>query len=445
MKIKDSVVLSIILLLLIGLSGCTKDVSKLPFAPEPSTKDFPESKTQKLNAHIFIDRSESMAGYAMPCGTCMDKFKNYGVPDSNYYKLLHALPEAMLTAGAYNGISYHVFSSNIENISLYNFKNTLRSDFYRGLTSPIDEVIDNPNVCKGDNLTVIITDLYQKESYVEPLVHKLTKKCVEGRYAIGVWAIKSQFKGTIFDLDLEDSSMPYSTADKQEDEYKLFYLLVIGKHRDIKAFYDNLSNLIQFLNQNNTRFNIISPYLANTPVTLDIEKPPIKKDLNCLKNKKYEIRCNATAFTKNSTDAWVKTTLEYHPLQNGIPFVAKGLAAEVSRIEVYKGGKFVEAPDIKKDTLTVNVTSLNDNNLSLEIKNNLKELSEGIYRYELYVRPSEDSYTLPDWWNSWSKSDPVKEARWKTLHQRLFLRSIWKANYDYHRPAVGKFYYVIGK
>lgn len=442
MKIK----IVLIVFLCIIFVGCTQDIGSLPDAPIPSVKDIPEPKTSKLSAHIFIDSSESMAGYAMPCGTCMDKFKNYGVPDSNYYKLLHALPEAMLTAGAYNGISYHVFSSNIENISLYNFKNTLRSNFYRGLTSPIDEIIDNQSVCKGTNLAVIITDMYQKESYIEPLVHKVTKRCIEKQYAIGVWAIKSQFAGRLFDLDLEDRSAAYSTEGKKEDEYKPFYLLIIGKHRDVEAFYENLSKSVQFLNENNSRFNIISPYLEDTPSVLNREKAPLKEDINCLKNSKYEIRCNATALTKNSSTAWVKTTLNYFPLEYSIPFMANGLTVDVSKVEVYKDGQYVDAtPQVKKDTATVNVTSQADNTLAIEIKNNLKELPEGIYRYELYIRPTDNSYQHPEWWSGWSTEDPERDPRWKTLHQRLFLRSIWKASYDHNKPAIGKFYYVVGK
>lgn len=437
--------IAVVFFLIAIVSGCTKDVSKLPTAPEPGVKDFPEQKTSKLSAHIFIDRSESMAGYAMPCGTCRDKFKNYGVPDSNYYKLLHALPEAMLASGAYNGITYHVFSDKIDNMSLYNFKKVLKSNFYAGTTSPIDEVIDDPNVCKATNLTVIITDLYQKESYIEPLVHKVTKGCIEKQYAIGVWAIKSQFAGRLFDLDLEDRSAAYFTEGKKEGEYKAFYLLIIGKHRDVEAFYENLSKSVQFLNQNNSRFNIISPYLEDTPAVLNTEKAPLKKDLNCLKNSNYEIRCNATAFTENSSTAWVKTTLNYFPLKYSVPFKANGLTAEVSKVEVYKGGQYVDAPQVKKDTATVNVTSQADNTLAIEIKNNLKELPEGIYRYELYIRPTDNSYQHPEWWSEWSTEDPERDPRWKTLHQRLFLRSIWKASYDYNRPAIGKFYYVVGK
>ncbi len=434
-----------LLFLSLTFSGCTKDISKLPNAPESDVTEFPEQRNPKLSAHIFVDDSESMAGYAMPCKSCNDKFRKYGVPESNYYKLLQALPEAMITAGTYNSIKYHSISNIIPEMAAYKFRNSLRSDFYKSGTSPIDQVIDSKSVCTGNNLAVIITDLYQKESYIEPLVQKLTRKCLEGRYAVGVWGIKSQFKGTIFDRDIEDGSAEYSTVGKPIGEYKPFYLIILGKHHDVEALYENLHNSVEFLNHDNENFNILSPYLVNTPSVLDIETAPEKADLNCLRNKKNEIRAYATPTARNSTSAWVKTSFKYSLLKYSPPLLGSKFDIEVAKVETFTANKFVECANVKKDTVSVIVANKGNNTLSLEVKNNIKELPEGIYRYEIIVRPSEDSYKLPEWWTLWGTEDPTRDPLWKTLHQRLFLRSLWKAYYELSKPMLGKFYYIVGK
>jgi hypothetical protein len=246
--------------------GCTSR----QFCPPPEDMDFEEIAplTEDINADIYIDASFSMAGFVNP-------------PNSFYVRTLQMLERAFISGWPKrsNSLKFHKFGSKISKIEREQVLSAAFAEFYMDpefrAQTRIEKVIENAN---RDNLNIIITDLFQIDADVNLLIGSLNQKFLTKHNSVGVLGIKSHFNGKVFDVGLEDFNFNYYTyMGRKVDEYRPFYLLIIGKYKDIVHYYEMLkiNGLSNFPEKN---FIIFSPKLVERLATFEnSDKKPTKK------------------------------------------------------------------------------------------------------------------------------------------------------------------------
>ncbi|NJL84602.1 MAG: hypothetical protein HC890_19790 [Chloroflexaceae bacterium] len=61
-------------------------------------------------------------------------------------------------------------------------------------------------------------------------------------YAVGIWAQRSEFEGNIYlSQQIFLSSFPYSTEGRPNEDYRPFYVILIGPYNDIATFFERVN------------------------------------------------------------------------------------------------------------------------------------------------------------------------------------------------------------
>ena len=106
-------------------------------------------------------------------------------------------------------------------------------------------------------LVVIVTDLFQDDSDITQLIGHLKEKYIRKGHDVGLFGLRSQFDGTVYDIGIgEGSSMPYRSTPGNPETFRPFYLLVLGKYADIAHYFDRLISKWIFGGTNDNFFSI---------------------------------------------------------------------------------------------------------------------------------------------------------------------------------------------
>ncbi len=202
-----------------------KSVKCLP--PPSEIADSFSKPTENLITDIYFDSTLSMQGFVQTHSF------------SYYQQTIPLLERPIINLGGQ--ANFYKFGTIVreEKLPERSYRDADKPSFYtdQDLVSKteIQKVIDKAN---NNHLTVIITDLFQEESDIEILSSKIKDKFINNNLAIGILAVKSQYKGVIYDVGRRKESFPY----EQEDVANLrpFYLLALGKHSDIARYFDGL-------------------------------------------------------------------------------------------------------------------------------------------------------------------------------------------------------------
>ncbi len=168
-----------------------------------------DKKTSDSNASgaIFVDASGSMGGYVNSSGS------DY----ANAINLLDSIFDPQQT-------KYFSFDSTAKSMNRDTFFDSARQpSFYQGKDSKIDLAIDSEQGRKS-SLMVVVTDLEQDKGDVNRIVQKLATYIQKPNSAIGLIGIKSNFNGTVYNLN--NSAFSYSKE-------RPFYLLAIGNEAEV--------------------------------------------------------------------------------------------------------------------------------------------------------------------------------------------------------------------
>ena len=94
---------------------------------------------------------------------------------------------------------------------------------------------------KEGQLVVIVTDLFQDDSDITLLVNHLKEKYIKKGREVGLFGLRSQFDGTVYDIGIgEGSSLRYRSTPGNPETFRPLYLLVLGRHADISHYFDRL-------------------------------------------------------------------------------------------------------------------------------------------------------------------------------------------------------------
>ena len=304
------------------------------------------------------------------------------------------------------------------------------------IVTPIEEVNESK---KEGRLVVIMTDLFQDRGDINLLVTQLKEKYIKKGFEVGLFGLRSQFDGTVYDTGIGQAPLPYRSDPNDLKTFRPFYLLVLGRHADIAHYFDRL--IANGFPKEQTI--IFSRYLVNS--LLSFEDATIKvKNLNSKtlrdnqppRLKQYEI-------VDNFKDVAISTTLKYDPLRYAMSFDATTLK-EVPVAKYAPTGEWVENPEAQKSIQVTSTHSSSEDGNELSVDFNLDSRSlpgKAVYFYEVTLRPGIDSYRMPDWCGDWDMGMARDGSR--TLNLVNFVRDLSQVTARAHRPKIATFHCYI--
>ncbi len=446
-KIERTILISICTLYVIFslVIGCSKRRDAPP--PKTDPDDVLEGISHQIKAYIYLDCTGSMEGFVCPS------------PTTNYVQTLQVLESAVNTGWKTPQIHFFKFGAKIKPLASREHLKAVKREFYQNseiaLLTHIDKVINNPNTCSKDSLTVIVTDLFQNDADVSLLTDALNKKCIQANYAVGVLGIRSQYDGTVCEIGVESDSFPYRSNDTDLKTFRPFYLLILGRHADVANYFEQLRPKLPFISKDT--FVILSRHIVNPLASFEgafiDEIQGLAEVTNILSSNLQDSRVKQFIVRKDANVGFT-VTLKYNLLSYTIPFNSKQLEAKVIAALYDPAGKFQES---KEAAQSFNIEKISYLTNAFRLKGNLTPTTlpgNGIYRYEIIVHPSKDAYNVVHWWSDWDM-DLSKIERWrrnpktfdgsKTLNLRLFMDNLWQKNFLVHQPKIARIYFYFEK
>ncbi|MDE0466388.1 MAG: hypothetical protein OYL97_04975 [Candidatus Poribacteria bacterium] len=456
--------LSIYLCLFISLKGCDTGEKSIPDPPEP-LPDLPPV-SDRLVARIYFDATLSMQGFV--------------VPDSTHYTRICPSLESVIVSGWRDEtVNFFRFGEKVEPIDRSTYLQAGYESFYEeedifGKTY-IEKVIENEaqfvntdigtsstpedtaeidandtlqEDAEADNtegqLVVIVTDLFQDDSDITLLINHLKEKYIQKGCEVGLFGLRSQFDGTVYDIGIgEGSSMPYRSNPGDTETFRPFYLLVLGKYADIAHYFDRL----QANGFSEAETIIFSRYLVNPLLSFDralIEKDNLSNDTFVSSE---DPGLQQFQIVRTSDPAEISVKMEYVSLPHAMffdsntsnPFKPDIIAKHAPMGETQISGEAKKCLTVRSELLE----NEDSNKLSTEFSLESSSLESAIYLYEVTLYPAIDSYREPKWCSEWDMGTGRDGS--KTLNLVKFVRNLSQVTARMHRPKMAQFYCYIKK
>ncbi len=430
-----------LLLMVLPLLGCPKKVSELP--PQEEVERV-EGVSDSLAVDIFLDSTLSMKGFLVD-GT-----------SSTYEQTLHLLERPIGTGWKNGKNTFYRFGTSLSEIKDRGHRDAIQPGFYTDqrftAKTHIESVIEFANV---ENLTVIVTDLFQDRADISLLNEKLKEKYLRKNLAIGIVGIGSQFAGTVYDVGVRNYSFPYDSRKGGETAFRPFYLLLFGKHADVARYFQELekAGLHAFPHRH---FLILSRYLqdplssfegasldSQTQIveTSGILSPKIA-DGEKKRFKQFRLRNRAA-------EATFTAVLPYAPLPNTIGFDLQKVEAEIQAWK-YDGNTFVADREAAQ-AIKISGLSVGDSRMTLTVSVSGKQLpANSLHSFKVVIRPQE--YKLPEWVSAWDMPVTMIEG-WKrnpngfngatTFNLKPFLHDLWETIVQVHQPKIAELQFCV--
>lgn len=415
--------LALVCLLLPACSGkpkppapCSLNVAVSPLCAQESV---PEMVSPKITVHFFVDATESMKGYLL---------KSAG--SSAYQELLRTLEDAVADFNQFDSKAWK-FGNSIPLPIDRRLHIAAGSDptFYRavGDYTQIEMLLKETYAPINTNqLTVIVTDLYQKDTDVTGLTNKLKSGYFSKGLAVGVIGIESPFEGIVYDLDSRESK-------KSIKANRPVYALVIGTYANIAHYFDALKQRNSTLNQKaqfviftGRPFKQRSDFFVRNPTLAESKGGGLTRIGKLSDGRTYLFRLQGkapetVAFSVCPTAAFLPYVL---------PFSNQGTWQKQVQVLATKEFQSLNQPqamsveaddkacqsDQLKDTLSYTkglgfkVTIMTDT---------LKQGSDTLFTSTYTPTLTRD----PDWWEAWNTDSGVDQPT-RTLLLKQFLRSL---------------------
>jgi len=408
-----------------GLYRCTNKIEKNKITySDADVVGTPYKKTEQISIDIYVDATTSMEGFAVN-------------NSSRYSQFLDQLEASGMSAWKKADIKFFKFGQIIKPIDRTQFlsaKNNL--DFYRepGIfkNTYIDSVVKNTD---SKRLSVLITDLFQNEGDVNTMVEKIKEKCFANNIAVGILGIKTDFKGTVYDVPGRPS-YPLTTNERP------FYAIVFGNNDNLESLFDALKTK-PFVNDNQVL--IFSKYIIES-----FKVSMIKTRESKFVNKKAATADVYNVFDfsmkKEGKEARFDLELDLRRRNRSPDFLEKNL-------------EIIAFKKATTDSKPASQDSVATNDISIEnIKRNGDKLSAtlilhnedgpGNYSYIVYLKANELSgLQTPKWIKDFSTDEPVPKtaSENKTLNLDKLCTTLLVANASIAPTYVAKFYCNIFK
>jgi hypothetical protein len=433
--------------LALSLTACGKKRSPPP--EDERVELGPVSDALKVD--LFFDATLSMKGFVLTETT------------SSYQQAVPLLERGVIEGWNGGQATFYKFGDDIAPLPGRKYLNAAKPTFYGdskyNKKTLIERVIEQ---AEPEHLTVIVTDLFQDNADVNQLSERLKQKFIAHDLAVGVYAVRSQFAGRVYDVGPDNYSFDYKSGDNSE-KYRPFYLLAFGSHADIAHYFDVLaagglggppeSNVIIF-----SRHLIARPASFYGAKLKSADKISEVSASNLLSGAYKGDRVKAFKISSGKALAKFGLELPYNAALANVMRHGGELTPEVSAWKGEDTGaaelKLVENPQAQK-AIQVSAQLLPQEGpfSALDLRAELKvaELpAGGVYRYRVQLRPSR--YALPDWVAAWNMRDDDIKA-WhlrpqafdgsKTYNLENFLGTLQGAVLSTTPPEVCDVYFYI--
>ncbi|MCK5059033.1 MAG: hypothetical protein KAT34_20465 [Candidatus Aminicenantes bacterium] len=462
MKNKSSILFiftCIVVCFLLLYGGC----EPRKFCPFPEDMDFEgiAPLSDNLQTDIYIDASFSMVGFVNP-------------GNSYYARTLQLLERAIIAGWPKGSRTFYKFGAIINEISREQALEAAFRGFYCDpdfkSETRIESVIDN---AAKDNLNIIVTDLFQMDADVNLLIEKLNQKFLSKEISVGVFGIKSQFRGRVWDVGLESLNFHYDTDGREPAEYRPFYLLILGKYNDIVHFYKMMryNGLDSFQGKN---FIIFSPQLVERLATFEnskIKPGKVTQVLKILENSQKRRHLKQFMVNNSSSEHYFESSIPITFLDHMVQFNPQKICMEISawqwmaNLKKRKGntkkkqenpmsGKMIPSGEVLRAIAIKNI-GIAGSQLKFKTEIDPNGFPEdGTYCFKIVFQSLSDSCSLPQWISGWDM-DQNQISTWSenpqqfpgntTLNLKSFLNNIWQIIYRKHKPKIAKLYFYIEK
>ena len=452
--------LSIYLCFFTFLISC-ENAKMVPPEFEPPRDITPGDISDRLVAHIYFDASLSMQGFVASRPT-------------RYMRICPYL-ESVIVSGWTNGdVHFFQFGEKVEPIDrddylrviskgFYEDKNINRETFIQKIIDEEDqfvsdrlEVSNTPEELTGvdtstemvnesrkeNRLVVIVTDLFQDKSDINLLVNQLKEKCIKNDLEVGLFGIRSEFEGKVYDLGIDRGLIDYRSSPADPETFRPFYLLVLGRHADIAHYFDRLT--VSGFPEAHTI--IFSRYLVSPLLSIDGDSIEPKLDnLNGVTLRSVPPHVKQFRIVDNSKPASISAELVYSPLRHAMFFDSDTF--EVSIIAKHAPmGETERSLDAQKFLKVTSTLSKNEesNGLAVDFKLDSQSLPRKVvYLYEVTLHPGIDTYRAPEWCSNWDMGTGRDGS--KTLNLVNFVRDLSQVTARMHHPKVATFHCYVEK
>ena len=450
---------------------------------KPKVSDFldnesqasPGEKSQKLFARIYFDATLSMQGFV--------------VPDSTHYTRICPYLESVIVSGWREGkVDFFRFGEQVEPIDRSTYLQAGHADFYEQdniyRETFIEKIIDYEDQRFGgqmetsitpeesieikvnnipeepievpaptkeikerreeDQLVVIVTDLFQDRGDINLLVAQLKEKYIKNGIEVGLFGMRSQFDGTVYDTGIGQAPLPY-----QGD--RPFYLLVLGKYADIAHYFNRLI-ATDFPEGKKANTVIFSQYLVSSLISFEgvpenlIHWENLNPDSVLFDQdprlKQFTIAKEPSFIVPRYPDSVnISTTLKYALSPHAVFFDSDTPEVSVTT-KRFREGQIEENLDSQQH-LEVKLELLE---MELSVKFTLMPQflnKDDICFYAVSLSPKIDDYKVPDWCLAWNMERELDGSR--TLNLVNFVRDLSRVTAEMHQPKFAKFYFCVKK
>ena len=425
--------------ILIGCSPSQKPISCSP--PAISTEAAARlQQTPSIQLSLLLDGTPSMQGYVND------------LPDSRYGKTLRFIDSATSTGWNSATTKYYRFGTKKQPIDRDTFLKAQLPAFYQGgdnfSTSNIDAALVEP---AENQLSLVVTDLYQKDADVRLVQNLLAQRYLSKGYAVGILAVKSEFKGTVYDVGISNQNFEYATPGKSAKAFHPFYVILLGSYGNINHFFDQLQR--NGLSAVEHEFVIFSPQPIEQATTLSEAKVTPRKDIlqpKALNDSHVLVRkekptdpVQFLVVTKKTENQFIDVELPYRGLKGVLALDGEAIALKPT-IEKYQSQSKGFQPIT---TQGFQLTDWRVNNQTLRFKTKIQadQLENGIYRFNFDATPTD--FTEPDWWNNWNATEGNLDGS-KTNNLLPFLRGLRLRTAELmkqQKPVIARLCYAVQK
>ncbi|MEP6947989.1 MAG: hypothetical protein ABI863_01880 [Ginsengibacter sp.] len=368
--------------------GCNPKIAKNTISySDADVIGTPYKKTDQISIDIYVDATTSMEGFAVN-------------NSSKYSQFLDQLEASGMSAWKNADIKFFKFGQIIKPIDRNQFltaKNDLQ--FYRDPAvfkdTYIDSVVKNTD---SKRLSVLITDLFQTEGDVNTMVEKIKEKCFANNIAVGIVGIKTDFKGTVYDVP---GQRPYALTTTERP----FYAIIFGNNDNLNFLFDILKTK-SFVNED--QVFIFSKYIIES-FKPSLLKTSESKFVNNMTKPAADDMYNVFDFNilKGGKEAHFDLKLDLKRRKRAADFLEKNLEVIAFR-KSSTGDKSATAHDsIATNDISIENIKRNGDVLTATLLLNNQE-EAGNYSYIIYLKPNELSgLQMPKWIRDFSTENPV--------------------------------------
>ena len=205
-----------------------------------------------LTVNTYIDGTPSMSGYVSTTNS-----RYIRTLDALFNMLAQTTPSTLTgESGNRPTINYLRLGKNnstgelTQALSSGQNLRSLEPGFYDGSSFPalaVTQVEAAIESAKAEELSIIVTDLYQEDQYVNQIVGQLQNKLESiPQGAVGVIGIRSEFNGTVYtEARRGEKSFQYNLTSTPSHP---FYILLIGRVDEVSFYMNDLQQRLNRLN-----------------------------------------------------------------------------------------------------------------------------------------------------------------------------------------------------